>query len=107
MTCVVSKLANVNISIGEAGSGTGVAFMVRTGKAFIALDGLVDPEEERERLEKDLVYYQGFLQSVRKKLGNERFVSGAPAAVIENERKKEADALAKIETIQASLSALK
>ncbi len=107
MTCVVSKLANVNISIGEARSGTGVAFMVRTGKAFIALDGLVDPEEERERLEKDLVYYQGFLQSVRKKLGNERFVSGAPAAVIENERKKEADALAKIETIQASLSALK
>lgn len=107
VTCVVSKLANVNITTGKAESGAGMSFMVGTGKAFIALEGLVNLDEERAKLEKDLAYYQGFLLSVRKKLGNERFVSGAPAAVIENERKKEADALAKIETIEASLAALK
>ncbi len=106
VACVVEKLANVRISAGEA-EGTGVSAMVRTSKLFVALEGLVNVEEEIARLEKDLVYFQGFLASVRKKLSNEKFVSGAPAAVVANERNKEADALSKIETIEASLKTLR
>ena len=59
------------------------------------------------KLEKDLAYQQKFLAGVRGKLANERFVANAPAAVIENERKKEADSLSKIESLQAQLNALK
>ncbi|MBQ0043835.1 MAG: hypothetical protein KBT05_02305, partial [Bacteroidales bacterium] len=71
------------------------------------LAGLVNVAEEIEKLEKELAYYQGFLNSVRKKLSNEKFVAGAPEAVVANERKKEADALSKIENIEASLKSLK
>ncbi|MCQ2114966.1 MAG: valine--tRNA ligase [Bacteroidales bacterium] len=103
---VLVKLANVNVTVGEA-EGTGVSAMVRTSKLFVALEGLVNVEEEIAKLEADLKYYQGFLQSVQRKLSNEKFVNGAPEAVVANERKKEADALAKIETIESSLKSLK
>ncbi len=103
---VLVKLANVNVTVGEA-EGTGVSAMVRTSKLFVELEGLVNVAEEIAKLEADLKYYQGFLQSVQRKLSNEKFVSGAPAAVVENERKKEADALAKIETIESSLKSLR
>lgn len=103
---VLAKLANVTLSVGEA-EGTGVSAMVRTSKIFIALEGLVNVEEEIAKLEAELKYYQGFLSTVRKKLSNEKFVNGAPEAVVANERKKEADALAKIETIETSLKSLK
>lgn len=63
----------------------------------------VDFEAEKAKLQEELAYLQGFLKSVRAKLTNDRFVSSAPEAVVEAERKKEADALAKIETIQNSL----
>ena len=55
---------------------------------------------------KELSYTEGFLKSVKKKLSNERFVNNAPEQVVINERKKEADALAKIETLKASLASL-
>ena len=57
-------------------------------------------------MEEELKYNEGFLKSVQKKLSNERFVNNAPEQVIKNERQKEADALAKIETIKASLNSL-
>ncbi len=57
-------------------------------------------------IEEELRYNEGFLKSVQKKLSNERFVNNAPEQVITNERKKEADALAKIETLKASLKSL-
>lgn len=66
----------------------------------------IDKDAELAKLRKDLDYYEGFLRSVQKKLSNERFVSGAPAAVVEAERKKEADALSKIDALKASISAL-
>lgn len=66
----------------------------------------VDLGAEKEALEKELTYMEGFLQSVEKKLSNERFVSGAPAQVLENERKKQSDAQAKISAIRASLAAI-
>ena len=67
----------------------------------------VSVEEEIKKLEADLAYYQKFLNSVRGKLSNERFVANAPEAVVAVERKKESDALSKIESITASLNALK
>ena len=60
-----------------------------------------------EELEAELKRAQGFLLGVQKKLSNERFIAGAPEKVVELERKKEADALAKIDTINASIEALK
>lgn len=85
---------------------TAAAFMVGTTEFAIPMSGNADVEAEKARLTKELEYLRGFLKSVEKKLSNERFVAGAPAAVVEAERRKQADATAKIETIKASLEAL-
>ena len=66
----------------------------------------INVEEELKKLEADLKYQEGFLQSVLKKLSNEKFVNNAPAKVIEMERKKQADAEAKIATLKESIAAL-
>ena len=68
--------------------------------------GAIDVEAEIKKLTEELNYTEGFLKSVQKKLSNERFVNNAPEAVITSERKKEADALAKMETIKESLTSL-
>ena len=105
---VVEKLANVTVErVAEFGSAQGVGFMVRTLELFIALDGLVNVAEELAKAEKDLEYQQKFLAGVRAKLSNEKFTAHAPAQVIENERKKEADALSKIESLEAKIAQLK
>jgi len=70
------------------------------------MGGAVNVEEELKKLQEELTYTQGFLASVRKKLSNEKFVNSAPAQVVENERKKEADALAKIATIEKAIDTL-
>ena len=72
----------------------------------VPLEGLIDSSEEKAKLEAELEHQRKFLASVRGKLSNEKFVAHAPAAVIEVERKKESDALARIEAIEASLAAL-
>ncbi|MDE6146007.1 MAG: hypothetical protein K2F96_06995, partial [Muribaculaceae bacterium] len=66
----------------------------------------VDVEAERAKLQKDLDYERGFLASVEKKLANEKFVNGAPAAVVDAERRKQASALQRIAALESSLSAL-
>ena len=71
------------------------------------MDGLVNVVEEIEKAQKDLEYQQNFLKGIRAKLSNERFVNNAPAAVIENERKKEADTLSRIESLESKLKQLK
>jgi valyl-tRNA synthetase len=68
--------------------------------------GSIDVEAEVKKLTEELNYTEGFLKSVQKKLSNERFVNNAPEQVVASERKKEADAKAKIETIKASLANL-
>ena len=68
---------------------------------------LINVEEELKKLEADLKYQEGFLMSVMKKLSNEKFVSKAPANVIEMERKKQADAETKIAALKESIAALK
>ncbi len=70
------------------------------------MEGNVDVAVERERLQKELEYTKGFLLSVDKKLSNERFVNGAPEAVLEKERQKKADAEAKIQALEQSLAAV-
>ena len=70
-------------------------------------DMLIDIDAELAKLEEELTYTKGFLLSVQKKLSNERFVSGAPEQVVASEKKKEADAIAKIETLKASLKNLR
>ena len=106
LEATICKVANIsNIHSGKA-SGTSVSFIVGTIKMSIPLEGLVDAEEEREKLKAELDHQRKFLASVRSKLGNEKFVAHAPQAVIDTERKKEADALSRIEALEASLKAL-
>ena len=84
-----------------------LSFRVKSTEFFIPMGAAIDIEAELDKIKKELEYTQGFLNSVRKKLSNERFVQNAPSQVIDIERKKEADALAKIETLQQSLLHLK
>ena len=67
----------------------------------------MDVEEELKKLEAELKYQEGFLQSVMKKLSNERFVQNAKPEIVENERKKQSDAESKIVTIKDSIASLK
>lgn len=104
---IIKKLANLsavaNVSEKDA---TAAAFMVGTTEYAVPLGNNINVEEELKKLEADLKYQEGFLQSVLKKLSNEKFVNNAPAKVIEMERKKQADAEAKIATLKESISAL-
>ncbi|QXP61385.1 valine--tRNA ligase [Olleya sp. HaHaR_3_96] len=105
---VISKLGNLETIayVTEPVEGA-LTFRAKSNEYFIPMDGAIDIEAEIVKLTEELSYTEGFLKSVQKKLSNERFVAGAPEQVIANERKKEADALAKIETLKASLSSLK
>ncbi|HEX8561653.1 MAG TPA: valine--tRNA ligase [Flavobacterium sp.] len=105
---VVTKLGNIDAVeyLTEKVDGA-LSFRVGSNEYFIPVAGAVNLEEEIAKLKEELEYTQGFLRSVRGKLSNERFVAGAPPKVLETERKKEADALAKIETLEQSLSSLK
>jgi valyl-tRNA synthetase len=84
-----------------------LAYRVKSNEYFIPISGAINVEEEIAKLTEELKYIKGFLKSVQGKLANEKFVSGAPDNVIAIERKKEADALANIATIEQSLSSLK
>ncbi|WP_396195210.1 valine--tRNA ligase [Flavobacterium sp.] len=84
-----------------------LTYRVKSNEYFIPVSGNIDIAAEIAKLTEELKYTQGFLRSVQGKLANEKFVSGAPPQVIDNERKKEADALAKIATIEQSLNSLK
>lgn len=83
------------------------SFMVGTTEFNVPLSNNIDVEAEIAKLTKELEYLEGFKASVNKKLSNERFVSNAPAAVVEGERKKLADAETKIAALTASIAALK
>ena len=82
----------------------GFSFMAGKFQFFVPAGDLIDPEVEKEKMTKELVYQQGFLEKVRKKLSNERFVQNAPEAVVAAEKKKESDAEAKIEALKERLA---
>lgn len=104
---IIEKLGNVT-AINEVNSAPdgALSFRVNSNEYFIPIAGTVNTEEEIEKLQAELTYTLGFLKSVQAKLSNDRFVNNAPATVIDNERKKEADALAKIETLKSALKNL-
>ena len=101
---VVAKAANVSSFLENAIDGAQMSFIVGTLKVSVPMAGFVNADEEKNKILAELEHQKGFLASVRKKLSNETFVSHAPAAVVENERKKEADALARIEALETTLA---
>lgn len=105
---VICKLGNVenieSVSLAVEGALT---FRVKSNEYFIPMTGAIDVEEEIKKLTEELKYTEGFLKSVQAKLSNERFVNNAPEQVVIIEKKKEADALSKIETLKASIENLK
>ncbi len=105
---VVCKMANIDSvkTVSQKAEGT-ASFMVGTTEYAVPLGNLIDVEAEIAKQEAELKHLEGFLIGVKKKLSNERFVANAPAAVVELERKKQADAESKIAALQESLAALK
>lgn len=105
---VIAKLGNISSLeyVAEKVSGA-LTFRVRSNEYFVPVTGAVNVEEEIAKLTEELNYNRGFLKSVQAKLSNEKFVGSAPEKVVAMERQKEADALAKIATIEQSLESLK
>ena len=104
----IVKMANIaQVSFVTEKNPMDAAFIVKTTQYFVPMGDNIDKEAEIAKLEKDLAYQQGFLATVMKKLSNERFVSSAPAQVVENEQNKKRDAEAKIAAIEEQLKALK
>ncbi|MEN9337178.1 MAG: valyl-tRNA synthetase [Bacteroidota bacterium] len=105
---IIMKLGNVtSIDYVNDKVDGALSYRVKSNEYFIPITGNIDVAAEIEKLSTELDYTKGFLKSVQAKLSNEKFVAGAPEKVIEMERKKEADALAKIATLEASLAGLK
>ena len=104
---VITKLGNLDSFnyVTEPVDGA-LTYRVKSNEYFIPMEGSIDVGAEIKKLTEELNYTEGFLKSVQKKLSNERFVAGAPEQVVASEKKKEADALAKIETIKSSLGSL-
>ena len=107
LSSAISHLTNLqNIEeVNEKVEGA-FGFMIGRHRFYIPFGDGFDVEVEKEKIQKDLDYQKGFLKSVRGKLSNERFVSGAPESVVLNERKKEDDALAKIAIMEEKLADL-
>lgn len=104
---VIAKLTNaVAINHNAEKDPSAATFMVGTTEINVPLADNIDVEAELAKLRKDLDYYQGFRTSVMKKLGNERFVTNAPAAVVESERHKLSDAETKIANLTAAIETL-
>ena len=104
---IITKLGNVsNLDYVSEQVNGALTYRVKSNEYFIPISGAINVEEEISKLQEELKYTNGFLKSVQSKLANEKFVAGAPVSVIDMERKKEADALAKIATIEQSLASL-
>lgn len=104
---VLKKLCNINeISYAKEDISNAFGFIVRSTQFYIPAGEKIDMEEERSKLIKELEYTKGFLKSVDIKLSNERFINNAKPEIIANERKKKADAEARIKTIEDQLESL-
>lgn len=104
---IIRKMGNV-ASLGEVSGQpeNAVSFRIKSNEYFIPMEGHIDVEAERKKLEKELSYNEGFLKSVEKKLDNARFVENAPENVVALERQKKADATSKIAAIKEQLERL-
>ena len=104
---VISKLGNISqLTYSSEKIEGALTFRVKSNEYFVPISGAINVEEEIVKLREELKYTEGFLKSVQGKLKNERFVIGAPEKVVAMEKQKEADALAKIEMLKASLAGL-
>jgi valyl-tRNA synthetase len=104
---LIQKLANVSeiAFVTEKAEGT-TPLQVATDEVYVHLNIEIDTEAEKEKLSKELEYLEGFLKSVAAKLANEKFVANAKPELVEKERQKQADAVAKIEIIKGSLASM-
>ena len=108
LDCVIVKLTNLSaIETVTEKDATAASFLVGTTEYAVPLGNNIDVEAELKKLNDELKYMQGFLKTVLGKLSNKRFVQNAPAAVVEMERKKQADAESKIKSLEESIAALK
>ena len=103
---ILQKSANLSEIVSGEYTGTAVSFIVGTIKMSVALDGFVNADEEKAKILAELEHQRGFLESVNKKLSNQSFVDHAPEKVVAMERKKQADATARIEALEATLRTL-
>ncbi|MDR1502766.1 MAG: valine--tRNA ligase [Prevotella sp.] len=104
---VISKMGNLtSIKAVSEKDVKAVSFLIGTTEFSVPLGNNIDVEAELKKLNEELVYLQGFLKSVANKLGNEKFVANAKPEIVENERKKQADAESKIKTIKESIANL-
>jgi len=104
---VIAKLTNLSsISYLEAPLEGALTFRVKSNEYFVPTAGAIDIEAEILKITEELTYTRGFLKLVQNKLSNERFVNNAPEQVVGMEKKKAADAEAKIETLEKSLASL-
>lgn len=101
---VITKMGNIaSLDYISEKLDAALSFRVKSNEYFIPMGDAIDTEAEKAKIEEELKYTQGFLKSVQGKLSNDRFVANAPEKVVAIERKKEAEALAKIEALKASL----
>jgi valyl-tRNA synthetase len=104
---LVCKLANLSsLSYSQEEVKGAINFMIKTTEFYVPFSSNINPEEEKVRLTKEIMYNKGFLDSVMKKLGNEKFVANAKPEVLASEQKKKQDAEAKIKTLEAQLHQL-
>ncbi len=104
---LVVKMANLeNIDWTNEEPGNAVSFLIGTDKLHIILEKEIDVAEERDRIEKEIAYYEGFLKGVNAKLSNEKFVNNAPEKVVELEKKKLEDGNSKLKSLQEALQQL-
>ncbi|MEN1785074.1 MAG: valine--tRNA ligase [Bacteroidota bacterium] len=107
LDAIIKKLGNIEeIETVTTPVEGALSFRVGSNEYFIPIAGTIDVASEIKKIHEELAYTRGFLQSVQKKLSNDRFVNNAPAQVVELERKKAADAEAKIVTLETSLASL-
>ncbi|MBQ8760185.1 MAG: valine--tRNA ligase [Bacteroidales bacterium] len=105
---VIMKLCNVSsVNYVTENPQDAFGFLVKATEFFIPVSDNIDTEAEIKKLEEELKYAQGFLKSVEAKLSNEKFVNGAPAAVVDKERKKKSDSEAKIKVLEQQIAALR
>lgn len=104
---LVSKLANLSkFSEVAEKPASAISFLIGRNEFYMNITQNIDVEAERERIEKEISYLNGFLKGVNAKLSNERFVQNAKAEIVDNEKNKKADAESKIASLQEALAAL-
>ena len=104
---LIQKIANINsIIFTEKEVENTVSQLIQTDKIYIETGLQIDIESERKKITEEILYYKGFIESVNKKLSNEKFVANAKPEIIENERKKMADGQSKLQSLEESLAKL-